>query len=107
MDFNHRLGRKALRKLRNESIVWLTTVGANGQPQPRPVWFHWNGKDVLIFTPPRTAKLRQIAHNPRTAIHFNADREGTDVVVLVGRARIASRVAQERRAAYLRSTAAT
>lgn len=66
------------------------------------MWFHWGGKDLLIFSPPSAAKLRQLAANSRAAVHFNADREGTDVVVLTGLARRVARVAPNRRAAYVR-----
>jgi PPOX class probable F420-dependent enzyme len=102
MRFTGRLGSKALAKLRRESIVWLTTVDGAGRPHPRPVWFHWGGKDLLIFSPPHAGKVRQIAGNPHASVHFNADREGTEVVVLEGQARRVTRVAQERRKAYLR-----
>jgi Pyridoxamine 5'-phosphate oxidase len=30
-------------RLAIEPIVWLTTAGADGQPQSSPVWFHWDG----------------------------------------------------------------
>ncbi len=101
MDFNSRLGRKALKKLKRESMVWLTTVDAGGGPQPRPVWFHWSGQDILVFSPLDAAKVPQIAANPNASIHFNADRDGTDVVVLLGKARRVRRISAERRAAYL------
>jgi PPOX class probable F420-dependent enzyme len=102
MDFDSRLGRKTLIKLKRESMVWLTTVDAGGRPQPRPVWFHWGGRDILLFSPLDAAKVRQIAANANASIHFNADRDGTDVVVLLGRARRVRRISAERRAAYLR-----
>ena len=102
VEFTGDFGRRVLRKLRQEQIIWMTTVDADGRPQPRPVWFHWSGKDILIFSPPKAAKVRQIAKNPHTSLHFNADKAGTDVVVLLGEARRAGRVPSARRAAYLR-----
>jgi hypothetical protein len=53
-------------------------------------------------SPATTAKLRQLAGNPRASVHFNADAEGTDVVVLQGTARRIERVSPQRRTAYLR-----
>jgi hypothetical protein len=38
MDFDNRLGRKALRKLKGERVLWLTSVDEQSRPQPRPVW---------------------------------------------------------------------
>jgi PPOX class probable F420-dependent enzyme len=103
MNFDHPLGRKALRKLKRELIVWLTSVDGRGRPQPRPVWFHWNGEDVLVFSQPKAAKVRQVAAQPHVALHFNSDEAGSEVVVLLGEARLdAGPVPTERMKAYLR-----
>ena len=103
MDFDSRLGRKALRKLKREQVVWLTSVDGRGRPQPRPVWFHWNGEDVLIFSQPMGAKVRQIAARPDVALHFNSDAAANDVVVFLGEARaLPESLASERVKAYLR-----
>jgi PPOX class probable F420-dependent enzyme len=103
MDFDSRLGRKALRKLKREHVVWLTSVDDQGRPQPRPVWFHWNGEEVLIFSQPKAGKVRQIAARPQVALHFNSDESGNEVVVFLGEARVLREPpAPERMKAYLR-----
>ena len=103
MDFESRLGRKALRKLKREQVLWLTSVDDRGRPQPRPVWFHWNGEDVLIFSQPTGAKVRQIAARPDVALHFNSDAAANEVVVFLGEAHaLRESVAPERVKAYLR-----
>jgi PPOX class probable F420-dependent enzyme len=84
LDFSSRFGRHVNRRLREEKIIWLTTVDSHNTPQPRPVWFHWDGQTLLIFSEKNKAKLRHIAHNPRVALNFNTDEEGGDVAVLVG-----------------------
>ena len=45
-------GRRVERRLRDEYLVWLTTVRADGLPQPSPVWFLWDGETVLIYSQP-------------------------------------------------------
>ena len=84
LRFTTRLGRHITRRLRTETIIWLTTVDAHNTPQPRPVWFHWDGRTVLIFSERNKAKLRHIAQNPRVALSFNTDKDGDDVGVLIG-----------------------
>jgi len=87
-NFDSSIGRKVKRRLRQEQIIWLTTVDSHSTPQPRPVWFHWDGQTVLIFSQPTAAKVRHIAHNPRVALNFNTDADGGDVGVLIGDALI-------------------
>jgi len=91
LNFTSRFGRRAARRLRQEKVIWLTTTDSHNTPQPRPVWFHWDGRTVLIFSEKHAAKLRHIAHNPRVALNFNSDEDGDDVVVLIGEARILSK----------------
>lgn len=84
LELTTRLGRRINRRLRQETIIWLTTVDSHNAPQPRPVWFHWDGKTVLIFSERNKAKLRHIAQNPRVALNFNTDSDGDNVGVLIG-----------------------
>jgi PPOX class probable F420-dependent enzyme len=74
--------------LASEIIIWLTTVGSDLTPQPRPVWFAPDGDDVLIYSQPKAAKVAHIRQHPNVALHFNADQWGSDesVVVLTGAA---------------------
>ena len=58
IDFSSPVGRKIKRRLREEQTIWLTTVDAQITPQPRPVWFHWDGETLLIFSQPSAAKVR-------------------------------------------------
>jgi len=68
--------------------IWLTTVDAHNRPQPRPVWFHWDGETILIFSEKNKAKLRHIRQHPSVALNLNTDTEGGDVAVIVGDAQI-------------------
>ncbi len=88
LDFTSGFGRRLNRRLQREKIIWLTTVDAGQTPQPRPVWFHWDGQTVLIFSERNKAKLRHIPRNPRVALSFNTDDDGDNVGVLIGRAAI-------------------
>lgn len=85
-NFSSSHGRKAQKRLKSETIVWLSTVGRDLTPQPRPVWFVPDGDDVLIYSQPKAAKLVHIQSHPRVALHFNADQWGSDetIVVLTG-----------------------
>jgi PPOX class probable F420-dependent enzyme len=73
-------------RLRRELVIWLTTVRADGMPQPTPVWFLWDGDTFLIYTKPNARKLRNIAHDSRVALNLNCDEWGSKVVVIAGEA---------------------
>jgi len=105
VEFKGRFGQRVRRRLRTEKVVWLTTMGSDGTPQPRPVWFVWEERrgTLLIYSQRRTSKLRHLARRRRAAIHFNTDEEGGDVVVMTGPARVDRRaLPADRRPDYVR-----
>ena len=85
IDFSTELGRKAKRYLEEEYVIWFTTVGADLTPQPRPVWFIWEGSSFLIFSRPDAHKVTHVQGHPNVALHFNTDATGDqDVIVFLG-----------------------
>ncbi len=88
IDLKSEYGRRVDRRLKDETIIWLVTAGRNGTPQPRPVWFLWDGETFLIYSRPGTAKLRHIEANPAVALNLDGDGSGGDIVVIIGRAMI-------------------
>jgi PPOX class probable F420-dependent enzyme len=78
---------KVEKRLREEQVIWLTTVRADGMPLPTPVSFYWDGETVLIYSMPNSLKLRNIAGNPHAALNLNSDAWGREVVVLTGKIR--------------------
>ncbi len=72
------------KRLREEQVIWLTTVRADGMPLPTPVSFLWDGETVLMYTTPNSVKLSNIAGNPHAALNLNSDEWGREVVVLIG-----------------------
>jgi len=90
-------------RLQSEQIIWLTTVRADGTPQPTPVWFLWTNNSFLIFSQPAALKVRNLQHNPKVALNFHTDEYGGNVVVFTGEARVdPNPVTAEERAAYLK-----
>ena len=82
------LNDRVTQRLQDEQIIWLTTVRADGMPTPTPVWFHWDGAQILIFSQPTALKVRNIRANPHVALHFHTDAEGGDVAILLGTAQL-------------------
>ena len=89
IDPTTEFGQRVARRLKEERIIWLTTVDQNDVPQPRPVWFWWDGETFLIYSMPGTHKLEHIARNPKVALNLDGDGLGGDIVVFTGEARLA------------------
>lgn len=85
IDLTTDFGRKVKGFIDREYIVWLTTVGTDLTPQPRPVWFIWQTDSFLIYSQTRAHKVRHLRLHPRVALHFNPDATADkDVIVFTG-----------------------
>ena len=88
IDTTSEFGSRVERRLRDERVIWLTTVRSDGLPQPSPVWFLWDGQTFLIYSQPNKPKLQNIEANPGVALNLNSDEQGDDVVIFAGKAEI-------------------
>ena len=86
-DSKAKLERKAKKMIKNEYVIWLTTVDSARTPQPRPVWFIWDNDSFLIFSQPKAHKVQHLRQNDSVSLHFNTDKTGDkDVIVYIGKA---------------------
>jgi PPOX class probable F420-dependent enzyme len=88
LDTTTEAGARADRRLREEIMIWLTTVRSDGQPQSVPVWFLWDGETFLIYSQPGRQKLKNIGRNARVGLHLNANDRGGEVVRAEGTAEV-------------------
>ena len=60
-------GERVARRLRDERLIWFTTVDAKGTPQPTPVWFLWDEatSTILVYSRADAKRLAHIQQNPR------------------------------------------
>jgi PPOX class probable F420-dependent enzyme len=88
IDESTEFGARVARHLREEIVVWMTTVTPAGSPLPSPVWFVWDGAESVVMYSRPGARVRNIEANPRVALNFPGDGRGGDIVVLSGNAAI-------------------
>ena len=81
-------GARALARLAEERIIWLTTVTSAGQPQTSPVWFLYADGEFLVYSLPGTARTRNLAANPRVSLHLDGNGRGGDIVSIEAEARV-------------------
>jgi len=90
IDLSSDFGARAACHLREETVVWLTTVTPKGAPLPSPVWFLWDGEEsVLMYSMP-SARIANLKGNPRVTLNFAGDGHGGDIVVFSGTAKVAA-----------------
>lgn len=81
-------GERVRRRLREEQVIWITTVGKDGTPQPNPVGFLLqDDNSILTYNAAEANRLVHIAARPRVSLHFDGDGKGGDIVVFTGTAR--------------------
>ena len=83
-------GERVARRLRDERLIWLTTVDAKGMPQPTPVWFWWDEatSTFLVYSRADAKRLAHMQHNPRVAFNFDGNGRGGDIIVFTGEAQL-------------------
>jgi PPOX class probable F420-dependent enzyme len=86
-DPKSEFGARVRERIETEHVIWFTTVGADGTPQPNPVWFLWQDDGLLVFNRAGAKRLAHIEARPQVSLHFNGNDQGGDIVVLSGTAR--------------------
>jgi PPOX class probable F420-dependent enzyme len=97
IDGSTTLGARILKRLRQERVIWMTTVGG-GAPQPAPVWFLHErletSERIIVYTKPEARRVANLRDNSAVAFNFNCTPGGGEVHVIRGRARIAPELPQ-------------
>ena len=85
-------GERVARRLRNDRLIWFTTVDAKGTPQPTPVWFLWDetNSTILIYSRADAKRLDHLQHNSRVALNFDGNGNGGDIIVITGEAQVST-----------------
>jgi hypothetical protein len=66
----------------------LAYVWTDGTPRVIPIWFHWNGKEFVMATPPRAPKLKALAKNPKVSLTIDDNTFPHKVLLVRGIARM-------------------
>jgi len=88
VDEGTEFGARVARHLREDIVVWMTTVTPSGAPVPMPVWFIWDGGESVRMYSRQSPRVRNIEANPHVSLNFAGDGGGGDVVVLSGTATV-------------------
>ena len=67
-------------RLADATVIWLTTVSADGQPQTSPVWFLWQDDRFLVYSLADSPRVRNLRANPRVSLNLDGDGRGGAIV---------------------------
>jgi len=66
----------------------LAYVWTDGTPRVVPIWFHWNGKQIVMATPPKAPKLKALARNRKVSLTIDDNTFPHKVLLIRGTARL-------------------
>ena len=66
----------------------LAYVWTDGTPRVIPIWFHWNGREIVMATPPKAPKLKALARNPKVSLTIDDNVFPHKVLLIRGTARL-------------------
>jgi nitroimidazol reductase NimA-like FMN-containing flavoprotein (pyridoxamine 5'-phosphate oxidase superfamily) len=74
--------------LRSNYPANLAYVWRDGTPRVVPIWFHWNGKELVLNSPPGAPKLNVLRDNTKVAISIDSRTWPYKVLSVRGTARV-------------------
>jgi PPOX class probable F420-dependent enzyme len=86
IDPSTELGARIQRQLETEIEAWMTTISADGTPQPNLIWFVLDGDDIIVYSHKTAARNANIARNNRVSLNFNSDPDQDHMSVIIGTA---------------------
>jgi hypothetical protein len=66
----------------------LAYVWTDGTPRVIPIWFHWNGRELVMASPPKAPKLKALAKNPKVSLTIDDNVFPHKVLLIRGSARL-------------------
>jgi hypothetical protein len=62
----------------------MAYVWSDGTPRVIPIWFHWDGTDVVVTSPPEAPKLKAIADGTKVALTIDSNDWPNKVLLIRG-----------------------
>jgi PPOX class probable F420-dependent enzyme len=81
--------------LRDDPVVWLSSVQRDGRPHVVPVWFHWDGERIVAFSKPHARKVDNLRDQPRVMLAVGTPGPDFEVELIEATAELPDRSATE------------
>lgn len=74
--------------LQSATPARLAYVARDGSPRAVPIWFHWNGTEIVMSSPGASAKLGAISRHPAVALTIDGTTWPYKVLQVRGTAKV-------------------
>lgn len=74
--------------LKSTNPARLAYVWHDGTPRVVPIWFHWDGEQCVLSSPPGAPKLKALAQNPNVALTIDSTTPPYKVLLIRGKAQV-------------------
>ena len=81
--------------LRDDPVVWLSSVQRDGRPHLVPVWFHWDGEQIVAFSKPHARKVDNLRDQPMVMLAIGTPGLEFEVELIEATAELPDRPASE------------
>lgn len=74
--------------LKSKIPARLAYIWTDGTPRVVPIWFHWDGREFVMGTPPKAPKLKALAKNPKVSLTIDDNSFPHKVLLVRGTAKL-------------------
>src|SRR5689334_21724889 len=74
--------------LQSATPARLAYLWHDGTPRVVPIWFHWDGREIVFGTPPTAPKLRALSKNGKVALSIDGATWPYKALQIRGTARV-------------------
>jgi hypothetical protein len=78
----------AQKLLQSKAPARFAYVWRDGTPRVIPIWFHWNGKEIVLGTPPDAPKMRVLRNGAKVALTIDGDTMPYKALLIRGTIRL-------------------
>jgi general stress protein 26 len=74
--------------LRSTIPARVAYVASDGTPRVVPIWFHWNGTQIVLGTPLKAPKVKSLSKNPKVVLTIDSQTWPYKVLQIRGTAMV-------------------
>jgi hypothetical protein len=74
--------------LQSNQLAHLAYIWFDGTPRVTPIWFHWNGEEIVMASPPGMPKIKALQENPDVAVTIDDSEWPYKILQIRGRVKV-------------------